>query len=561
MRNTPLRNRPTAKEAMPSFDFLIIGAGAAGLRAALGLAPLGRVAVLSKGEATDSASDWAQGGIAAVTDFVRDSIAAHVADTLAAGGGLCHRERVEAIVAAGPAVIEELAGWGVPFDREHGGWQLTREGGHGTRRVLHVADHTGAAITRTLLAQVHRENQIRIFPHAMALDLIQDDERCLGAWVLDAQGRIEAFTARAVVLASGGAGQVYQHSSSPRGANGDGLAMAWRAGAALANLEFIQFHPTTLYDPGQPAFLLSEALRGEGARLRLPGGEAFLEKYDQRAELAPRDVVARAMAMEISQRGIQHLCLDIHEQDCERIRRHFPGIYAHCQKRGYDLCREAVPVVPAAHYTCGGIVTDPSGQTTLPGLYAAGEAAWTGLHGANRLASNSLLECLVTARAIATHLAGLATLPAAASVVPAKPNVLPALPADVAHERGRALQHLMWTQVGILRRQAELQRAMEQLTQWLEEDALAATGIAVEIAHNAFRNRLQCAWLMTRGALARHESRGCHYDADHPNPHQPPEDLIQCLGAAQPERRPIDAADAGASVARTPPSAALGTAR
>ncbi|MGC9238497.1 MAG: L-aspartate oxidase [Acidithiobacillus sp.] len=546
---------------MPSFDFLIIGAGAAGLRTALGLAALGRVAVLSKGEATESASDWAQGGIAAVTDFTRDSIAAHLADTLAAGGGLCHRERVEAIVAAGPAVVEELAHWGVPFDRDADGWQLTREGGHSTRRVLHVADHTGAAITRTLLAQTRRLATVEILTHTTALDLIQDGERCLGAWVLDAQGRLQAFTARAVILASGGAGQVYRYSSSPKGANGDGLAMAWRAGAELANLEFVQFHPTTLYDPGQPAFLLSEALRGEGAKLRLPSGEAFLEGYDARAELAPRDVVARAMAFEMRQRGIDHLYLDIHEQDCARIRRHFPSIYAHCQERGYDLCREAVPVVPAAHYTCGGIVTKPSGETTLPGLYAVGEAAWTGLHGANRLASNSLLECLVTARAVATHLSGMASMPSAPAAAPSRPDILPPIPSEIARERAHALQGLMWDRVGILRRHEALQQAVDQLTQWGEDGALAAAGVSMDAAHTALRNRLQCAWLMARGALARRESRGCHYDADYPDALQPPSDLIQRRGQGQPERRPIVDAGKDASVAKIPTSATSGTAR
>jgi len=545
---------------MPSFDFLIIGAGAAGLRAALGLAALGQVAVLSKGQATDSASDWAQGGIAAVTDRAVDSIAAHVSDTLAAGGGLCHRRRVEAIIAAGPAVVEELAHWGVPFDRDQGGWQLTREGGHSVRRVLHVADHTGSAITRTLLSRVEGETNIRILAHNTALDLIQDGERCLGAWVLDAQGRLEAFTARAVILATGGAGQVYRHSSSPRGANGDGLAMAWRAGAELANLEFVQFHPTTLYDPGQPAFLLSEALRGEGAKLRLPGGEAFLENYDARAELAPRDVVARAMAVEMRRRGIDHLCLDIHEQDCARIRRHFPGIYAHCRERGHDLCRAAVPVVPAAHYTCGGVVTDRHGQTTLAGLYAVGEVAWTGLHGANRLASNSLLECLVTARAVAAHLSGMASLPPVPRLAPRPPDILPPLPAELAAQRGRHLQQLMWDRVGILRRQDELQQALDQLAQWCEDEAMGTDGLTTQPNHGALRNRLQCAWLMARGALARRESRGCHYDADHPQARHPPADLIQRRGREQPERRPIDDAGKDASDASIRRSATSGTA-
>ncbi len=528
---------------MPVFDFLVIGTGAAGLSCALELAELGEVAVLGKGGLSESASDWAQGGIAAVTGDIPDSIEAHVADTLDAGAGLCHRDRVQQILGAAPAAIGRLIQWGVPFDREDGRWHLTREGGHSARRVLHQADHTGQAITRTLLRQASLHSRIHLFGQAFAGDLILREGSCQGVWALDTDGQWEAWVARAVILASGGLGQLYLHTSNPRGATGDGMALAYRAGAQLAGLEFVQFHPTTLYDPGQPAFLLSEALRGEGAILRLPGGGRFVERYDPRAELAPRDIVTRAIQREMMAKGLSHVELDISGQPAEKIRSHFPGIYAHCLARGYDLTRSPVPVVPAAHYSCGGIVTDMNGETTIPSLYAVGEVAWTGLHGANRLASNSLLECIVmahfTARNIARKLAGRSRMPRPRPRRQDIPRCSQVPDTWTVTETRHRLQAGMWEDVGILRSPSGMASALGRWEQWLKALFPEPCSLLPDQEASELRNLLQTAILVTAGALHRQESRGCHYDTAFPHPRTEPLDLFQSRQWPEPQSRAV----------------------
>ena len=390
------------------FDVLIIGSGAAGLAAALRLADSTRVAVISKGELSDGSTSWAQGGIAAVLAN-EDSFAEHIQDTLDAGVGLNHSDTVRMVVEHAPECIRWLMNLGVPFDHqqesEHA-LHLTREGGHGHRRVVHVKDATGRALEGTLLQQVQAHPNIRLFPRRLAVDLItahklgQSPDRVLGAYILDLENdAVETFQAPIIILATGGAGKVYLYTSNPESASGDGIAMAWRAGCRVANLEFMQFHPTCLYDPRAKSFLISEAVRGEGGRLLLPNGSRFMPHFDPRGELAPRDIVARAIDHEMKRLGLDCVYLDLSHRSVEFITSHFPNIYQRCLKFGYDMTRQPLPVVPAAHYTCGGVITDLSGRTDLNGLYAIGEVAHTGLHGANRLASNSLLECLVFAEA------------------------------------------------------------------------------------------------------------------------------------------------------------------
>ncbi|WP_414039551.1 L-aspartate oxidase [Acidithiobacillus sp. M4-SHS-6] len=543
---------------MPAFDFLIIGSGAAGLSTALGLARLGSVAILSKDQASVSASDWAQGGMAAVMDFTQDSIAMHIEDTLGAGAGLCHPDAVTRIIQAGPAAAQQLINWGVPFDRQKdGAWHLTREGGHRVRRVLHRADTTGNAIESTLLGQVRQQARIHLFENHLVSELWLHDGRCQGVWVLDAHHDTpELWTARAIILASGGAGQLYLHSSNPLVATGDGIALAYRAGAEIANLEFIQFHPTTLYDPGHAPFLLSETLRGEGAVLRLPDGSHFLDRYDPRAELAARDIVARAIDTEMKKHHLSHVTLDISAETADAVRQHFPAIYRHCLERGYDLTREAIPVVPAAHYTCGGVVVDACGRSTIPGLYAAGEVSATGLHGANRLASNSLLECVVGAASIVQTLEGEESLPEQ----PIYHADVPALAAPghrglLPDQRGilemrHTIQQRMWQSGGIIRNDQDMGKALEQLA-----------AMSVQIGENSgvsrryqeLRNLRQNAEILLRSALFRRESRGCHFNTDHPDCAEQPFDVISQRDREQPYARPIPAADTGARDARPRP--------
>ena len=495
-------------------DFLIIGAGSAGLACALELAQIGAVLVVSKDTLELSASAWAQGGIAAVLADGEDSVAQHVADTLRAGAGLCEPTQVEEILAAAPAAIARLLRWGTEFDRLGEDWQRTREGGHSARRVLHRADHTGRSIIQALLHAAALHRNITLLPNTIVGALTQAAGRATGAWIQTENGQWQDLRARAVILASGGLGQVYLHSSNPSVATGDGLSLAWRAGIEIRDLEFVQFHPTTLYQPGEAAFLLSEALRGEGALLRLPNGERFMEKYDPRGELAPRDVVSRAIVREMQQHGLTHVELDMRHASPNLLAEHFPTITEHCRSRGHDPATTPLPVVPAAHYSCGGIRVDGVGRTQLPGLYAIGEVASTGLHGANRLASNSLLECIVCAHSVYADLAGQSTLPPLSAAETPQQTLAPPIAVELLSRRRQALQDLLWNQVGILREQRGMADALAQLQAWEDEfpwppGTLPSSRMALE-----WQGLLRSALLITQGALQRHESRGCHYDQD-----------------------------------------------
>ncbi len=509
-------------------DVLVIGSGAAGLTAALQLADVADVAVLAKGALDECSTRYAQGGVAAVLDR-SDSISAHVEDTLEAGAGLCNPDAVRFTVAHSAEAIAWLIELGVPFTRETGPdgrdvYHLTREGGHSRRRVIHAADYTGLSIEETLLAHARAHPRIHLFERHIAIDLVSSGEdsearRCIGAYVLDlAADEVIAFSARSVVLASGGASKVYLYTSNPDGATGDGIAMAWRAGCRVANLEFNQFHPTCLFHPEAKSFLITEALRGEGARLLLPDGTRFMPAFDPRGELAPRDIVARAIDHEIKRLGIDCVLLDISHKPAEFIRSHFPTVHDRCLEFGIDITREPIPVVPAAHYTCGGVRTDLRGRTDVEGLYAIGETACTGLHGANRMASNSLLECLVFARAAAADIrARLATLPQAPAlrawdesrVTDSDEEVV------VAHNWDE-LRRFMWDYVGIVRTDKRLRRAHDRVALLLREIAeyygnFRVTNDLLELRHLAV-----VADLIIRSAMARRESRGLHYTLDHP---------------------------------------------
>ncbi|MEK8090896.1 L-aspartate oxidase [Thermithiobacillus plumbiphilus] len=514
-------------------DFLVIGSGLAGLMTALGLAELGTVALLAKCELTGSATLWAQGGIAAVM-AESDSFEAHTRDTLNAGAGLCHEDVVRHVVSQGPKVVQELIERGVLFTQEAGDsfpdklpFHLTREGGHSQRRVLHAADATGRAIETSLAKQARQHPNIRIFEQHNAVDLINgsklglNDPGCLGAYVYDkVRQEVRTFLARATVLATGGAGKVYLYTSNPDIATGDGISMAYRAGCRVANMEFIQFHPTCLYHPQAKSFLITEAVRGEGGKLRLINGEAFMHRYDPREELAPRDIVARAIDAEMKRRGDDHVLLDISFRPAEFIKNHFPNIYERCLLLGIDITREPIPVVPAAHYTCGGVMVDLNGRTDLPRLYAAGEVSHTGLHGANRLASNSLLECAVYAQDIREHVR--ATWPALQAIelqpVPDwdESRVTDSDEEVVVSHNWDEIRRFMWDYVGIVRSNKRLERArrrVELLKGEIEEyyRHFRLSNDLIEL-----RNLVLVAELIIRSAQARHESRGLHYSLDYP---------------------------------------------
>jgi L-aspartate oxidase len=509
-------------------DVLVVGGGAAGLSLALRLADRFEVAVLAKAALTEGATFYAQGGIAAVLSE-NDSFEAHIADTLAAGAGLCRRETVEYVVRRGPEMIRWLAEQGVVFTREDGGaYHLTREGGHTHRRVVHAADASGRAIETTLAELARRHPRIRVLDQHLAIDLITSarlgipgENRVLGLYALDKRaGRVKVFRAPFVVLATGGASKVYLYTSNPDTSTGDGIAMAWRAGCRVANMEFVQFHPTCLWHPRAKSFLISEAVRGEGGRLLLPDGHAFMSEHDPRGELAPRDIVARAIDFEMKRRGLDYVLLDISHKPAEFILSHFPTIYERCKQFGYDMTREPLPVVPAAHYTCGGVLTDLAGRTDLAGLYAIGECASTGLHGANRLASNSLLECLVFAaaaaediarrRQVATDLAGVA-LPEwdESRVTDADESVV------VSHNWDE-LRRAMWDYVGIVRTVKRLERALHRVELLREEIREYYSHFRVTNDLIELRNLVLVAELIIRSALARKESRGLHYLRDYP---------------------------------------------
>ena len=509
---------------MHQSDVLILGAGLAGLSTALHLAERFHVTVLAKRELEVSASQWAQGGIAAAVGE-GDSIDAHVHDTLVAGAMLNDLPATRFVIEQGPQAIAWLREQGVPFDTEGGALHLTREGGHGQRRVAHVHDATGAAIQTTLLANARQHPRITLLENHVAVDLITSrhmdittEQRCWGAYALNtATGRVETFAAAHTVLATGGSGKVYRYTTNPDTASGDGLAMAWRAGCRVANMEFIQFHPTCLYNPKAKSFLISEAVRGEGGRLLLPDGTRFMPAHDERAELAPRDVVARAIDFEMKKHGIDCVFLDISHKGEAFIRQHFPTIYQYCLDLGIDMAREPIPVVPAVHFTCGGVLTDLAGRTDLPGLFAVGEVAYTGLHGANRLASNSLLECTVFGTAAAKAIGQESQPPLLAPRAWDESRVSDADELVVVSHNWDELRRLMWNYVGIVRTNKRLERAASRIALLRAEVDEFYANFRVTRDLLELRNLLQVAELIVRSARLRHESRGLHYSLDWPH--------------------------------------------
>jgi len=512
-------------------DFLVIGSGLAGLTFALRAAAHGTVIVLSKDRLPESATNYAQGGIASVW-AADDSFEAHVEDTLVAGAGLCHRDIVELVVREGPARIRDLIDLGTHFSRsdssEDPDYDLGREAGHSHRRILHASDATGREIMRALVAAVRGQPNIRVLERHLAIDLLTDAAlqptastvSCWGVYVLDRDGAVvHTITARATLLATGGAGKVYLYTSNPDIATGDGVAMAYRAGVPVADMEFIQFHPTCLFHPAAKSFLISEALRGEGALLRRPDGTPFMAAYHPNAELAPRDIVARAIDNEMKVHGFDHVYLDISHRPRDFLLHRFPMIYERCLAFGVDLTREPIPVVPAAHYSCGGAMTTRDGATNVRRLYAAGEVAMTGLHGANRLASNSLLEALVLGHRAAVH---------AADVITADPSTPPDLPAwnpghatdsdesVVVTQNWDEIRRFMWNYVGIVRSNRRLARALHRLTALQEEIQqyywdFTITGDLIEL-----RNLALVAELIIVSAITRKESRGLHFNINYP---------------------------------------------
>lgn len=519
------------------FDVLIIGSGLAGQSAALCLADAGfAVGLVSKRRLVDSASGWAQGGIAAVLDST-DSVENHIADTLTAGAYLNDPAATRFAIEHAADAIQWLIDRGVPFTREAGRYHLTREGGHSHRRVIHVDDATGAAVQDTLTPQVCNHPNICVMEHHIVVDLITagktgrqllgQKDRCLGAYVLDSQtGHVKTMASGQTLLATGGAGKVYLYTTNPDTSTGDGIAMAWRAGCRIANMEFIQFHPTCLYHPQEKSFLISEAVRGEGGLLKRPDGTRFMDDYDPRAELAPRDIVARAIDAEMKRHGLDCVYLDISHQSAEFIRTHFPTIYERCRQLGIDITKEPIPVVPAAHYTCGGVMVDQNGRTDLPGLYAAGEVTCSGLHGANRLASNSLLECLVYARAATDDM--IKNPQETPESLPSwdESRVTDADEEIVISHNWDELRRFMWDYVGIVRTTKRLLRAQHRIRLLTREiDEFYAN---FRISHDLLelRNLVQTADLIVQSALRRKESRGLHYSRDYPDSLKRPRNTV-----------------------------------
>ncbi|MBK8973780.1 MAG: L-aspartate oxidase [Hahellaceae bacterium] len=525
----------------PPYDVVIIGSGAAGLTVALNLPATLSVAVLSKTVIKSGSTLWAQGGIAAVLGD-DDSVESHVKDTLVAGADLCHEDAVRFTVEHSKEAIDWLISQGVSFDLDDSvsetdprRYHLTREGGHSHRRIIHAADATGQAVLGSLVDQARARANLTLLEDRVAVDLITrqapsaNENRCLGLYVFnEVTGQVEALRARFTVLATGGASKVYLYTSNPDIATGDGIAMAWRAGCRIANMEFNQFHPTCLYHPQAGSFLITEAVRGEGGLLKLPNGERFMHLFDPREELAPRDIVARAIDHEMKRLGADHLLLDISHRDPEFIRQHFPTIYERCLGLGLDITREPIPVVPAAHYTCGGVMTDLNGRTDVECLYAVGETAFTGLHGANRMASNSLLECLVFGRACAEDIAQL-------SPVIEEPPQLRAWDESqvtdsdedvVISHNWNELRHFMWDYVGIVRTDKRLQRARNRVELLQQEirDYYSNYRITPDLLE--LRNLVDVADLIVRSALMRKESRGLHFTLDYPDLAKQPTDSI-----------------------------------
>jgi len=516
---------------MKQYDFVVIGSGIAGLSFALKAAKHGSVAVITKRKGSDSNTAWAQGGVACVTSD-EDSFELHVRDTLEAGAGLCDEVVVRTIVTEGPARIQELMELGLHFDERevsgHRELDLGREGGHSKRRVLHVQDATGWEIEQTLLRELERAPHVELLENHMAVDLItagklgfSAEDRCLGAYVLEEKnGEVATIRSDRLVLATGGCGKVYLYTTNPDIATGDGVAMAWRAGATIANMEFIQFHPTCLFHAKAKSFLISEAVRGEGGILRNNRGEDFMARYHPRGSLAPRDIVARAIDAEIKRSGAMCVFLDITHQPREFLQERFPHIYETCLRFGIDMAKQPIPVVPAAHYQCGGIKTDVNGATTLPGLYAVGEVACTGLHGANRLASNSLLEGVVLAHRAceaimrersASHSAHEISLPEWQSG-----NVQNVDELVVIYHNWDEIRRLMWDYVGIVRTEKRLQRASARLRNLQREIREFYWNFKVTVDLLELRNLATVAALIVDSALSRKESRGLHFTLDYP---------------------------------------------
>jgi len=508
------------------YDVLIIGSGAAGLTSALQLDKNLNIALISKSSLQGGASWLAQGGIAAVFDE-NDSADAHVEDTLVAGAGLCHEESVRFVVENGPEAVSWLIEQGVTFTRESNqqNYHLTQEGGHSHRRILHTADATGKEVTGTLVDQAIAATNIDIFEHHCAVDLVtQADKnsrkiRCTGAYLLDIQTSvISLFQAKSVILASGGASKAYLYTSNPDGASGDGIAMAWRKGCRVANLEFNQFHPTCLYHPKAKSFLITEALRGEGAILRLPNGSAFMKNFHPDAELAPRDVVARAIDHEMKRLGSDCLYLDISHQSAEFITEHFPTVYKQCLQYGIDITTDPIPVVPAAHYTCGGIIVSNDGQTDLLNLYAIGENAFTGLHGANRMASNSLLECLVYAQGAARKInQQIGQIPVPDFIPEWDESRVGHSDEDVVISHNwDELRRFMWDYVGIVRTDKRLARAQHRIKLLQKEIQEYYSNCLITRDLLELRNLATVSELIIRCAMQRKESRGLHFTLDYP---------------------------------------------
>jgi L-aspartate oxidase len=522
------------------FDVVVIGSGAAGLSAALTLAPTLKVAVLAKSGLSSGSTAMAQGGIAAVLE-PSDTFESHIEDTIIAGAGLNRRDTVEFVVENAPAAILRLAALGVPFNEgEEEGWHLTREGGHSHRRIVHVADATGWAVQQALEKAAAGHPNIALIPDRVAIDLVtgrhadsdSDGKRVWGVYALNRQtGHVEPIVGRATILATGGASRAWLYSTNPRGSTGDGIAMAWRAGCRVANMEFNQFHPTCLYHHDVKNFLITEAMRGEGARLKLPTtGRRFMKRFDPREELAPRDIVARAIDHELKRLGLDCVHLDISHRDPDFVRAHFPTIAARLAEPdiGIDITRDPIPVVPAAHYTCGGVMTDLDGRTDVDGLYAAGEVTMSGLHGANRLASNSVLECLVFGVAAAEHInARWADLAPAPAIRPwDESRVTDSDEEVVVHHNWREIRRFMWDYVGIVRTTKRLERALNRVNLLKQETRDYYRHFRVTADLVELRNLVEVAELIVRSALARKESRGLHYTLDYPEMLQDAADTV-----------------------------------
>lgn len=513
---------------MQQFDVLIIGSGLAGLTVALKIASEKKVCLVSKRKINDNSSSWAQGGIAAVLTN-DDSIEAHIQDTLIAGAGLCDQEVTRQVASHAREAVEWLIAQGVPFTREDddSGYHLTREGGHSHRRIIHAADATGHAVQKTLAEQVLSHPNITVLEDHIAVDLItsrnagisteEDNVECLGAYVLDnTSGKVMTIAAQQTVLATGGTGKVYLYTTNPDVSTGDGVAMAWRVGCRVANMEFVQFHPTCLFHPKAKSFLITEVVRGEGGILKLPDGTRFMQKHDPRGELAPRDVVARAIDFEMKKRGLDCVFLDISHKPADFVISHFPTIYRRCMELGIDITKEPIPVVPAAHYSCGGVMTDHTGRTDLANLYAIGETACTGLHGANRLASNSLLECMVFGQAAANDILAQPQKPSVKLPYWDESRVTDADEEVIITHNWNELRRFMWNYVGIVRTNKRLTRAMHRIHLLRDEVHEFYSNFRVTNNLIELRNLLQVAELIVRSAMERHESRGLHYSKDYP---------------------------------------------